>query len=75
MHSQVTLGSPVTYVLTVHNGGPGKAEDVVVDDQPSGPATLVRAHPTQGTCSQSLPLKCMIGQLERGRHARRSRWS
>ncbi len=66
MRSQVTLGSPVAYVLTVHNGGPGKAEDVVVDDEPSGPATLVRAHPTQGTCSQSLPLTCMIGQLSPG---------
>ncbi len=66
MHSQVTLGSPVTYVLTVHNGGPGKAEDVVVDDQPSGPATLVSAHPTQGNCSQSLPLKCMLGQMNPG---------
>ena len=66
MSSQVTLGSAITYVLTVHNAGPGRAEDVVVDDQPSGPATLLRAHPTQGTCGVSLPLRCLIGQLDRG---------
>jgi len=65
----VILGSSVDYVLTVQNHGPGTAQDVVVVDQPSGPATLVFAHPSQGSCSHTLPIRCLLGQIAPGGRA------
>ena len=66
VQSTVTLGQPVTYEITVHNTGSGTAQDVVVDDQPSQSATLVHAHPSQGTCTQTQPVSCMLGELAPG---------
>ena len=51
------------------SSGPGTAQDVVLVDQPAGPATLVFAHTSQGACSHSLPVKCVLGELAPGGRA------
>jgi hypothetical protein len=66
---RVTLGDVAVYDLHVHNRGPGRAEDVVVDEDPDGGARLVGVHPSQGRCSPSLPLMCYLGALGPGETA------
>ncbi len=66
LQGSVRLGSPVSYEVLVRNHGPGAAEEVVVDDQAGGPATLLGAHPSAGSCLQTLPLSCTLGTLRSG---------
>ena len=62
-------GQPVAYAITVANHGPAAALDVVVTDQPSGPASLVSAHPSKGACDHNVPLTCTLGMLAAGHTA------
>jgi len=67
--SQATAGGNLTYTITVSNNGPDGA-DVSLDDQFSATATLVRATPTQGSCSSSAgDVFCELGPLAKGSSA------
>lgn len=57
-------GQTVTYTLTVSNGGPSSASDVVVDDTAAAGITLVSASPSQGSCSSAG--SCQLGTLPAG---------
>ena len=63
----VTEGDDVTYDVTVSNGGPDAAENVVLsDDLPAG-VTFVSATPSQGTCSEAGGVvTCDLGDLGNG---------
>ncbi len=56
-----TLGQPVSYQIVVTNHGPSTAEQVALDDLPSQKAALVSTQTTAGSCSQALPLSCLLG--------------
>jgi uncharacterized repeat protein (TIGR01451 family) len=59
-----TSGSPITYVVTVDNDGPETATNVEVEDVLPVSSTFVSAVPSQGTCSQVLPVvTCNLGSL------------
>ena len=47
----VAAGGIVTYTITVSNTGTEDEDGVVVDDTLSGPATIVKAVPSQGACN------------------------
>ncbi len=63
----VVLGQPLTYTLTVTNGGPGIAPSVTITDTlPSG-LTFVSATASQGSCSKVAGLIiCDLGSLSSG---------
>jgi uncharacterized repeat protein (TIGR01451 family) len=54
--SSVTLGSNITYTVTVLNNGPALATNVVVTDVLPTEVTFVSAIPSQGTSTQSAGL-------------------
>jgi uncharacterized repeat protein (TIGR01451 family) len=57
-------GRNMTYSLTVTNGGPETASDVVVTDTLPGTVTYVSATPSQGTCSQAVGVvTCNLGTI------------
>ncbi len=60
------VGADVTYTLKVSNNGPEGAAGVTVQDTLPTGARLVSAVPSQGTCSGSTPLKCVLGTLASG---------
>jgi uncharacterized repeat protein (TIGR01451 family) len=63
----VSQGDDITYTVTVTNGGPDTAENVVLtDDLPDG-VNYVSATPDQGTCSQSGGVvTCELGEIADG---------
>jgi len=69
LRSGARLGEPIAFLLTVKNNGPADAEEVVVTDQPSEPATLVSVRPSQGSCSHALPTTCLLGRIAAGHSA------
>jgi uncharacterized repeat protein (TIGR01451 family) len=57
-------GRNMTYTLTVSNGGPETASDVVVTDTLPGSVTYVSATPSQGTCTQAAGVvTCNLGTI------------
>jgi uncharacterized repeat protein (TIGR01451 family) len=63
----VTVGSPLTYTLTVENAGPDVAEDVGVTDDLPASVTLVSAVSSTGSCLPSTgTVTCSIGSLASG---------
>lgn len=58
--TQATIGSDVTYTLTVANAGPGPALDVTVTDALPAGTTLVSASPA---CTGTTTITCTIGTL------------
>jgi len=61
-----TLGSQVTYTITVRNNGPSPATGVVVSDTLPPQLAFFSATPTQGTCNATSPVVCNIGSLANG---------
>src|SRR6185503_18633702 len=63
----VKKGKPVTFTVTVRNGGPDAASGVSLSDTlPSGP-TYKSATTSQGTCTRaSSTVSCTIGSLASG---------
>lgn len=61
-----TVGSPVTYTITVRNNGPSNATGVVVNDTLPPQLDFVSATPSQGTCNASDPVVCNLGSIASG---------
>ncbi len=59
----------IEYEITVENRGRGDARAATVTDQPLGPARLVFARPSQGSCREGLPVICDLGTLAAGETA------
>jgi uncharacterized repeat protein (TIGR01451 family) len=63
------LNQPHVYTIAVSNPGAGVATDVaLVDILPSG-VTLNSAVPTQGSCTQVVPVVCSLGSIGAGGQA------
>jgi uncharacterized repeat protein (TIGR01451 family) len=58
-------GGSITYVITVHNGGPASATNVMVNDPLPAGETLVSATPSQGSCGPP-PVTCNLGSIPNG---------
>ena len=61
------VGGPLSYTLTVTNGGPSGATNVVVNDPVPAGTTFVSATPSQGTCDNTV--SCNLGNLASGSSA------
>jgi uncharacterized repeat protein (TIGR01451 family) len=57
-------GGTITYVITVHNGGPANATNVTVNDPLPAGETLVSATPSQGSCGDNVT--CNLGPIASG---------
>lgn len=63
----VSLGSPITYSLSVRNAGPSDAPNVRVEDYLPPGVAFVSAVPTQGVCTHSDGLViCELGTVAHG---------
>ncbi|HEX7139791.1 MAG TPA: IPTL-CTERM sorting domain-containing protein [Vicinamibacterales bacterium] len=56
-------GLPITYTITVANGGATGASNVVVADTLPAGMTFVSATPSQGSCNSSSPVSCSLGTV------------
>jgi uncharacterized repeat protein (TIGR01451 family) len=62
-----TVGSNLTYTLTVNNAGPDGASDVSVTDNLPTSVSFVSATPSQGNCSQAAgTVTCSLGTVASG---------
>jgi uncharacterized repeat protein (TIGR01451 family) len=64
--ASVTVGSQVTWTLTVKNNGPSNATGVTVADPIPAGFAFVSATSTQGTCTGGAMLNCQIGAMANG---------
>jgi uncharacterized repeat protein (TIGR01451 family) len=62
----VTLGSHLTYTLSITNNGPGDATGVIVTDNLPVGVTFASATPSQGTCTTGLVVTCDLVNLANG---------
>jgi uncharacterized repeat protein (TIGR01451 family) len=60
----VQSGGSITYNITVQNGGPANATNVMVNEPLPAGETLVSATPSQGTCSGTVT--CNLGSIPNG---------
>jgi uncharacterized repeat protein (TIGR01451 family) len=64
----VWVGNPLSYTITVHNGGPQKSTNVSLQDTlPSG-LTFVSIVPGQGSCTPGSPITCSLGNIPDGQN-------
>jgi uncharacterized repeat protein (TIGR01451 family) len=64
----VWAGNPLSYTITVHNGGPLMAASVSLQDTlPSG-LTFVSMVPGQGSCTSVPPFTCSLGNMASGQN-------
>jgi uncharacterized repeat protein (TIGR01451 family) len=61
----VQSGGTITYVITVNNGGPANATNVIVSDTLPAGETLISATPSQGSCGAP-PVTCNLGTIANG---------
>jgi uncharacterized repeat protein (TIGR01451 family) len=66
---QVTIGAPFSYTLTVTNGGPNTASDVILTETVPPEASVGTATPSKGTCTGNRELRCQLGSLGPGNAA------
>jgi uncharacterized repeat protein (TIGR01451 family) len=64
--SAIAVGQPASYEIAVTNHGPDASENVVVDDQPTGPARFHSVKPSQGSCTHTVPTTCQLGVIPAG---------
>lgn len=65
----VTVGSALTYSITVSNGGANSALGVVVTDHLPSEVAFVSVSSSQGTCTGGATVSCNIGTLTNGASA------
>ncbi len=65
----VTVGSDLTYALTVRNNGPDTAAGVTLTDTLPADVTLVSTTPSQGSCIGMSAVTCNLGSLADGASA------
>jgi uncharacterized repeat protein (TIGR01451 family) len=65
----VTVGTNVTYTMTVTNNGPDIATDVELTDVLPGTVTLVSVTPSAGSCAGTSTIVCDLGSLANGASA------
>jgi uncharacterized repeat protein (TIGR01451 family) len=65
----VTVGSNLTYTITVKNNGPSGATGVTMTDSLPGTVTFVSATPSQGNCTGTATVTCSLGSLSNGASA------
>jgi uncharacterized repeat protein (TIGR01451 family) len=68
-HSTAYPGQKLTYKLDVTNRGVLPAFNVRVTDTADQPVKQISAHPSQGTCALTRPLRCTLGPMKSGAHA------
>jgi uncharacterized repeat protein (TIGR01451 family) len=62
--------NPLTYTVTVNNGGPSGATGVTLTDTLPGAVTYGSATPSQGSCGQALGVvTCALGSIANGGNA------
>jgi aldose sugar dehydrogenase len=64
-----TVGTTLSYRLTITNNGPATATNVSVTDNLPASVTFVSASTTQGSCSQTTIGSCSLGSLANGASA------
>ena len=62
----VTLGSEITYTITVTNGGPDTANGVELSDNLPSQLDFVASNPSQGSCKGSNNITCELGSIANG---------
>ncbi|NUT31600.1 MAG: DUF11 domain-containing protein, partial [Hamadaea sp.] len=71
--ASVVAGTQMQYTITVHNGGPSVARDVVVADTLPAGVSFVSVTPSVGTCTNGQPtardVRCGLGNLAAGASA------
>src|SRR6266511_910912 len=65
----VTVGTNVTYTMTITNNGPDIATDVELTDTLPGAVALVSATPSAGSCTGTSIIVCDLGSLANGASA------
>jgi uncharacterized repeat protein (TIGR01451 family) len=65
----VSVGSDLTYTLTVRNLGPDTATDVRVADSLPAATNFVSVRTTQGTCTGGRVVRCSLGSMVNGAQA------
>jgi uncharacterized repeat protein (TIGR01451 family) len=64
------MANPLTYTVTVNNGGPSGATGVTLTDTLPGSVTFGSATPSQGSCNQALGVvTCGLGSIANGGNA------
>ena len=59
-------GQPMTFNITVQNGGPQSASAVTVTDVLPANTTFVSATPSQGSCTGTTTVTCSLGAIANG---------
>lgn len=62
----VPQGGTLMYVITVLNGGPEAATNVTLTDSLPGGVEFLSASPSQGTCTGTATVVCILGDVANG---------
>jgi uncharacterized repeat protein (TIGR01451 family) len=65
--NSVSSDTPLTFTMTVSNQGPVPATQVLLTTTlPQGSVQFLSVTPSQGTCSNTLPISCSLGTINAG---------